>query len=176
MSDRIRGKVKWFNNDKGYGFINYGGDNVYTEKLAFVHYSHIYNYSKLPTLEEGEEVEFTAEYGNRGINAVDTVRLSDIDKYNEENRREKEPHNISSRCRILNYCNQFSIYSIEHIENAIKNKSLIEQGKYNILNGCPSSYGLDEYVGLCETEKEIKREAQRSQCERCWKKALGDVE
>lgn len=75
---------------------------------------------------------------------------------------------------VLNYCSQFSSYSIEHMENALENKKLIEQEKYEDLNGCPSSYGLDEFNGLCfeETLGEDYSE-QSQQCERCWKKALG---
>lgn len=73
---------------------------------------------------------------------------------------------------ILKYCNQFSIYSVEHMENAIENSRLIEQGKYGELNGCPSNYGLDDFKGLCFEEEVEGNEAQLEQCERCWKKAL----
>lgn len=74
---------------------------------------------------------------------------------------------------VLNYCGQFTNYSIEHMENAIENEELIKQGRYRDLNGCPSSYGLDDYAGLCFEEDVVGNEAQLQQCESCWKKALG---
>lgn len=74
---------------------------------------------------------------------------------------------------ILKYCTQFNDASIEHIANCIDNKWLIEQERYIELNGCPSSYGLDDFDGLCFVEKVEGNEAQLDQCERCWKEALG---
>jgi CspA family cold shock protein len=49
---RITGKVKWFNNAKGYGFIEREGGND-----VFVHFSAIQG-SGFRTLEEGQQVEF----------------------------------------------------------------------------------------------------------------------
>lgn len=42
-----------------------------------------------------------------------------------------------------------------------------------MLNGCPSTYGLDDYVGLCE-EEDVGQyfKKQNLQCLNCWKKAL----
>jgi CspA family cold shock protein len=55
MSERVTGTVKWFNSEKGYGFIaREGGPDV------FVHYSAISG-SGFRNLTEGEEVEFTVE-------------------------------------------------------------------------------------------------------------------
>lgn len=79
---------------------------------------------------------------------------------------------MSGRDTVLKYCSQWSLASYEHIQNAIENKRLIEQERYSELNGCPSSYGLDEFVGLCE-EENVSWKAQDDQCEMCWKKALG---
>lgn len=66
-----RGKVKWFSNAKGYGFIEQpdGSD-------AFVHYSDIRSESRYKTLVEGEPVEYDLEQGERGPKAVNVVRLS----------------------------------------------------------------------------------------------------
>lgn len=63
------GKVKWFNRDKGYGFIS-GLDEDY-----FVHYSSILKGQKI--LYEGDEVEFDIEEGKKGLSAINVVRLSD---------------------------------------------------------------------------------------------------
>ena len=58
------GKVKWFNAEKGFGFINRGDDNV----DIFVHYSQI-NQNGYKTLEEGETVEFELFETERGLQA-----------------------------------------------------------------------------------------------------------
>ncbi|HLR09018.1 MAG TPA: cold shock domain-containing protein [Bacillota bacterium] len=62
------GKVKWFNPEKGYGFIERtDGDDV------FVHFSAI-QAEGFKTLEEGEEVTFEIVEGNRGPQAANVVR------------------------------------------------------------------------------------------------------
>ena len=64
MSEREQGSVKWFNADKGYGFISRpSGEDV------FVHYSSIEG-SAYRNLDEGQEVEFEVEQGAKGPNAV----------------------------------------------------------------------------------------------------------
>lgn len=59
------GKVKWFNNDKGYGFIEFNGkDDV------FVHYSAI-KQDGYKSLNEGDSVEFRLLETSKGYQAVD---------------------------------------------------------------------------------------------------------
>ncbi|MGQ0422853.1 cold-shock protein CspD, partial [Bacillus sp. HC-Mk] len=61
------GKVKWFNSEKGFGFIEVeGGDDV------FVHFSAIQG-DGFKTLEEGQEVSFEIVEGNRGPQAANVT-------------------------------------------------------------------------------------------------------
>jgi CspA family cold shock protein len=67
---RITGKVKWFNNAKGYGFIEReGGSDV------FVHYSAIQG-SGFRSLEEGQVVEFEIVDGPKGPQAGNVTRAA----------------------------------------------------------------------------------------------------
>ncbi len=63
------GKVKWFNAEKGYGFIERedGGD-------VFVHFSAIQDQG-FKTLDEGQEVEFDIVEGERGPQAANVVKV-----------------------------------------------------------------------------------------------------
>jgi Cold shock proteins len=63
------GKVKWFNAEKGYGFIEVEGGND-----VFVHYSAIEG-DGFKTLEEGQEVSFDIVEGNRGPQAANVTKL-----------------------------------------------------------------------------------------------------
>jgi len=63
------GKVKWFNTDKGFGFITQDEDG---EPDLFVHFSSIQS-DGFKTLEEGRPVEFTVVQGPKGLQA-DKVR------------------------------------------------------------------------------------------------------
>ena len=65
----MTGKVKWFNAEKGYGFIERedGGD-------VFVHFSAIQG-EGFKTLEEGQALEFDVVEGNRGEQAANVVKL-----------------------------------------------------------------------------------------------------
>ena len=63
------GKVKWFNAEKGYGFISQeSGDDV------FVHFSAIQG-EGFKTLEEGQQVSFDIEEGPRGKQACNVVKF-----------------------------------------------------------------------------------------------------
>jgi len=69
MSDRITGTVKWFNGDKGYGFIaREGGADV------FVHFSSIQG-GGFRNLTEGQRVEFVVEQGPKGPQAATVTIL-----------------------------------------------------------------------------------------------------
>jgi CspA family cold shock protein len=65
----LKGTVKWFNAEKGYGFLQVeGGEDV------FVHFSAIQG-DGFKTLDEGQEVEFDITDGNRGPQAENVVKL-----------------------------------------------------------------------------------------------------
>ncbi len=67
---RITGKVKWFNNAKGYGFIERdGGSDV------FVHYSAIQSDGGFRSLEEGQAVEFEIVDGPKGPQAGNVIKV-----------------------------------------------------------------------------------------------------
>ncbi|RQW76808.1 MAG: cold-shock protein [Geobacter sp.] len=70
MSDRIIGTVKWFNGDKGYGFL--ARENAAD---VFVHFSAIQGNGGFRTLTEGQRVEFTVEKGPKGLQAANVVAL-----------------------------------------------------------------------------------------------------
>ena len=65
----MQGNVKWFNAQKGYGFIEVGEG-----KDVFVHYSEIKE-DGFKTLEEGQQVEFDVVEGNRGPQASNVVKV-----------------------------------------------------------------------------------------------------
>lgn len=67
MAERVKGTVKWFNAEKGYGFISpESGDDL------FVHYSEIQT-NGFRTLEEGATVEFEVTQGKKGKQASSVI-------------------------------------------------------------------------------------------------------
>ena len=70
MSDKSTGTVKWFNAEKGFGFINQdnGGADV------FVHFRSIIG-DGYKTLNEGQKVSFHTEQGQKGLQASDVEAM-----------------------------------------------------------------------------------------------------
>lgn len=64
-----QGTVKWFNAEKGFGFISVEGEDD-----VFVHFSAI-NSEGYKSLEEGQKVEFDVVQGAKGLQAANVVRL-----------------------------------------------------------------------------------------------------
>ena len=67
----VKGRVKWFNNEKGYGFIEYPD-----KEDIFVHYSAI-NQDGYKTLMEGQGVEFTLLDTSKGYQATNVSVVND---------------------------------------------------------------------------------------------------
>ena len=65
----VKGKVKWFNDKKGYGFITPESGND-----VFVHHSAIQG-AGFKTLQEGQDVEFEIQQGPKGEQAVNVKKL-----------------------------------------------------------------------------------------------------
>jgi cold shock protein len=70
MAERETGTVKWFNDQKGYGFIARSNG----EKDVFVHHSAIVGQG-YKTLKEGERVEFEVAEGSKGPAAANVERI-----------------------------------------------------------------------------------------------------
>lgn len=70
MSDRIEGTVKWFNEEKGFGFIERsdGGEDV------FLHFSEL-SQTGFKTIAENARVEFDVEQGPKGPKASNVIEI-----------------------------------------------------------------------------------------------------
>ena len=68
--ERVPGKVKWFSNERGYGFLLVDGDEDNNE--YFVHFSSI-DMEGYKTLKAGQEVEFELKDTDKGIQAVNVI-------------------------------------------------------------------------------------------------------
>ncbi|OVE80434.1 hypothetical protein BVY02_00180 [bacterium J17] len=79
MSELLRGHVKWFNDAKGFGFIEHeSGRDV------FVHYS-VIEAEGFKTLKDGEEVVYTLQEGEKGLHAAS------VNKVNDQKQKEQAP-------------------------------------------------------------------------------------
>ena len=70
MSETLKGLVKWFNDAKGFGFIEHTSG-----KDVFVHYS-VIETEGFKTLKDGEEVTYEIEEGPKGLHAVKVQRVA----------------------------------------------------------------------------------------------------
>ena len=72
----MKGRVKWFNNEKGYGFIDYRENED-----VFVHYSAI-NQDGYKSLSEGQYVDFRLLETTKGYQALDVNVLKEVNSIN----------------------------------------------------------------------------------------------
>ena len=71
MAERTQGTVKWFNGDKGFGFVSQeDGDDL------FIHYSEIQG-DGFRNLNEGDKVEFEITQGKKGLQASSLTVVND---------------------------------------------------------------------------------------------------
>lgn len=74
MAELLKGQVKWFNDAKGFGFIEHtNGEDV------FVHYS-VIEWDGFKTLKDGEEVEYELKAGQKGLHAARVARPQALKK------------------------------------------------------------------------------------------------
>ena len=74
MAEILKGQVKWFNDAKGFGFIEHtNGEDV------FVHYS-VIEWDGFKTLKDGEEVEYELKAGQKGLHAARVTRPQALKK------------------------------------------------------------------------------------------------
>jgi CspA family cold shock protein len=69
MNNKIKGLVKWFNDAKGFGFVEHEKGDV------FIHFSSIET-AGFKTLKNGEEIEYELEDGDKGLHAKNVRRIS----------------------------------------------------------------------------------------------------
>lgn len=72
MADKLTGTVKWFNNAKGFGFINTEGEG---DEDVFVHFRAIVG-DGYKTLDQGQEVEYLLTEGPKGLQAEQVLKLA----------------------------------------------------------------------------------------------------
>ncbi len=72
MSNTVTGTVKWFNDEKGFGFIKHEGG-----KDVFVHHNSIKNVQGRRTLKEGQTVSFEVVDGKKGPQAENVNVVND---------------------------------------------------------------------------------------------------
>lgn len=69
MSEQVKGTVKWFNDEKGFGFIEQEGGND-----VFVHFSAILAEGR-KTLQDGQQVTMTVSQGDKGLQASNVTPM-----------------------------------------------------------------------------------------------------
>jgi CspA family cold shock protein len=127
---RVTGKVKWFNNSKGYGFLEQPGSSD-----IFCHYSAIEG-DGFKTLEEGDEVEFEVTQGPKGPQAERIIRMND-----------KKPDEEKPFDDIVEEQNFIAIANIDGKNRLV---ALTPDGRYEFLDEANNLHKI-VYVASSET-------------------------
>lgn len=90
MALKERGVVKWFNDAKGFGFIEHSSG-----RDVFVHYS-VIEWDGFKTLKDGEEVHYELCEGDKGLHAAKVMRVKTPESENEENSKKVADESSSS--------------------------------------------------------------------------------
>lgn len=91
--DAKRGKIKWYNNDKGYGFIT--GDDG---EEVFLHHSMINNYAHGEKIEEGDSVLYEIELRDKGLMAKHVLLEKNDSFVNNKHKANSTDNIISDSC------------------------------------------------------------------------------
>jgi CspA family cold shock protein len=91
MPDMKTSTVKWFDADKGYGFIHHPEDG----EDVFVHYSNIESEDDFKTLKSDQRVRFDMNEGPKGLHALEVEPLSSDTDSAEDDAREDDPEEES---------------------------------------------------------------------------------
>lgn len=76
---------------------------------------------------------------------------------------------------VINFCENVETHDIDYLENVLNNLHVLKKNQpVADLSGCPSSYGLEYYEGLCfqEDTKNMSLKEKEKMCNDCWRKAL----
>ena len=96
MGELMRGTVKWFNDAKGFGFIEHTSG-----KDIFVHYSIIQS-EGFKTLKDGEEVEYELNEGQKGLHALRVLRSPEAEALSKmEHKAKSEKTKLAAAAEIL---------------------------------------------------------------------------
>ncbi len=117
MGDLQRGVVKWFNDAKGFGFIEHS-----TGRDVFVHYS-VIEWEGFKTLKDGEEVDYELREGDKGLHASKVVRSAAMKKKIEKEARQVLDGHINGSGGESPPENEQSLLSSIEIEQTVEDSS-----------------------------------------------------
>ncbi|PSQ91040.1 MAG: cold-shock protein [Bacteroidetes bacterium QH_2_63_10] len=90
--------VKWFDAEKGYGFIHHPGDG----EDVFVHYSNIQSDDDFKTLKSDQRVRFEMNDGPKGLHALDVTALDEeeTDAHGDQESEDIAPSDVDPTARV----------------------------------------------------------------------------
>jgi CspA family cold shock protein len=125
MAELLRGSVKWFNDAKGFGFIEHT-----TGKDVFVHYS-VIEWDGFKTLKDGEEVEYELKEGQKGLHAARVMRpQAEAKKIEKEtlSGSEQIAPNLQSGAVKTTYKSSSDMIKVESTEDMLARENISSLG------------------------------------------------